>query len=551
VDLVFSHQATHHRQALLAAQIRSGQESSGFTLWAAAALIVLLFLLFLAVLSLSITRDWRDTRARASESALAASQVVATNARWIAELSRQALSRMDEALGPNIEANVDSTAELIEDAIATLPGSARAYVLAANGDVLFSTGDPNGKIDVFDREYFSALANGQFWYFSSLLVSRQTGSQVFVVSKRLTRNGAFAGAAIISFDVMVLKETWESLGLDEVSTVSLVRSDGQLVARYPLADGPLDLSKRTLFTEHLPRGDSGTYDSAVSPVDGESRTVGYRRVSGTPYVALASVSTQSAYELFWRNTSVMLAFALPTALALAVAIVWIIRLLMRDRQRRDQLSEALHLNRLLVKDTHHRVKNNLQAVMSMVRMHDLPGELKSDLQSRIAAMSIVHESLYRLDQFAEVDAATLIPRVVEPLREAFAAPVRVHYDVEPLVIDRDAATPLALIVSEVVTNALKYAFPDGRKGTIRIGFTQNPGGQPVLTIADDGIGFDEAKTSRGMGTRLIKAMVMQLGGTQRYVRDAGTRFEATLAVRAIYRPQQPPPPEPSMVEQPV
>lgn len=509
----------------------------------------MLFLLFLAVLSLSITRDWRDTQARASESALSASQVVATNARWIAELSRQALSRMDEALGPNIEANVDSTAELIGDAIATLPGSARAYVLAANGDMLFSTGKTSS-VDVRDRDYFSALANGQLWYFSSLLISRQTGSQIFVVSKRLSRNGAFAGAAIISFDASVLQETWESLGLDEASTISLVRSDGQLVARYPLAEGPLDLSKHRLFTEYLPRGESGTYDSAVSPADGVSRTVGYRRVSGTPYIALASVSTQSAFQLFWRNTFVTLAFALPTALALAAAIVWIIRLLMRDRARSDQLSEALHLNRLLVKDTHHRVKNNLQAVMSMVRMHDLPGELKADLQSRIAAMSIVHESLYRLDQFAEVDAATLIPRIVEPLREAFAAPVTIHYDVQPLVIDRDAATPLALIVSEVVTNALKYAFPDGRKGTLRIGFTQNPGGQPVLTIADDGIGFDQEHTAKGMGTRLIKAMVMQLGGTQRYVRDAGTRFEATLAVRAIYRPQPKLPPGPSMVEQP-
>lgn len=533
----------------MAAQIRSGQESSGFTLWAAAALIVLLFLLFLAVLSLSITRDWRDTQARASESALAASQVVATNARWIGELSRQALSRMDEALGPNIQDNVNFTADLIRDAIVTLPGSARAYVVGADGGILFSTGDTARPVDVRDRDYFSALAGGQLWYFSSLLVSRQTGSQIFVVSKRLSRKGAFAGAAVISFDADVLKEAWESLGLDDVSTVSLIRSDGQLVARYPLTEGPLDLSEHALFTEYLPRGDSGTY-TAISPVDGVSRTVGYRRVSGTPYIALASVSTQSAYALFWRNTYVMLAFALPTALALAAAIVWIIRLLMRDRQRRDQLAEALNLNRLLVKDTHHRVKNNLQAVMSMVRMHDLPGELKADLQSRIAAMSIVHESLYRLDQFAEVDAATLIPRIVEPLREAFAAPVTVHYDVQPLVIDRDAATPLALIVSEVVTNALKYAFPDGRKGTIRIGFTQNPDGQPVLTIADDGIGFDQEQTAKGMGTRLIKAMVMQLGGTQRYERDAGTLFEATLAVRAIYRPPHTPLPGASMVEQP-
>ncbi len=85
----------------------------------------------------------------------------------------------------------------------------------------------------------------------------------------------------------------------------------------------------------------GTYASSVSPADGVARIVGYWKVPGTPYVALAAVSTDDAYALFWRNTIIMLCFALPTAIALAGAIVWIIRLLMRDQKRREQLAEAL------------------------------------------------------------------------------------------------------------------------------------------------------------------------------------------------------------------
>ena len=522
----------------MAAQTSSARDGSTFTLWAAAGLIVLLFLLFLAVLSLSILREWRDTQNRASDRALAASQVVATNARWIVELSRQSLARIDEALGPDMESNAEATANLIRDAIATLPGNVKSYVVAADGRTLFST-DPNVKpIDVRDREYFAALAAGESWYFSPLLVSRLDGAQIFVVSKRLMRGGAFAGAAIISFDVLLLRDTWESLGLDDISTVSLIRSDGQLVARYPLAEGPLDLSKYVLFTDYLPKATVGTYP-ATSPADGVTRIVGYRRVEGTPYIALASISTESAFALFRRNTFVILAFALPTALALAGAIVWIIRLLRRDQQRREQLAEAVELNRLLVKDTHHRVKNNLQAVMSMVRMHALPGELKADLQSRISAMSTVHESLYRFDQFAEVDAGTLIPGIVEPLREAFALPVTVDYDIDPLVLDRDRATPIALLVSEVVTNALKYAFPQGRKGRIAIGFKQQAGGDIKLTVSDDGIGFDPAQGSNGLGRRLIKAMLLQLDGASRYSIENGTTFEAMLSPRAIHVPPQP------------
>ena len=183
------------------------------------------------------------------------------------------------------------------------------------------------------------------------------------------------------------------------------------------------------------------------------------------FVALASISTDNAFAVFRRNTIVTLAFALPTAVALAVAIVWIFRLLRKDQGRRSQMQETLELNRMLVKDTHHRVKNNLQSIISLVRMHSLPDELKTDLQTRISAMSAVHEHLYRLDQFSEVSAATLIPGIVEPLRQSFDHAATVDYDVEPLVLDRDHATPIALLVNEIVTNALKHAYPVWRGGT--------------------------------------------------------------------------------------
>ena len=83
-------------------------------------------------------------------------------------------------------------------------------------------------------------------------------------SKRLVRDGKFAGVAVVSFNVTLFSEIWASLGFDKESTVSIFRDDGQLVARYPLADGPLDLGKYVLFTDYLPKSPSGVY-SAISP----------------------------------------------------------------------------------------------------------------------------------------------------------------------------------------------------------------------------------------------------------------------------------------------
>jgi two-component sensor histidine kinase len=505
--------------------------SSSFTFKAAVALIVLLFVLFPLAMAASVYQDWKEAGRRGGDRAFAASQVVATNARWISELSRQALGRIDEALGGDIEGNVAQTSAMIRDAVSNLPGNAKSYVVAADGRTLFST-DPNVKpIDVRDRDYFAAVAAGANWYVSPLLVSRLDNAQIFVFSKRLERRGEFAGAAIISFDVAILREIWESLELEDKSTISIIRDDGQLIARYPFAEGPLDLSGYVLFTQYLAEKDAGTYP-AVSPADNITRIVGYRRVPETNFIALASVSTEAAFAQFWRNTKVTLAFALPTGLLLAGAVIWIFQLLRIEQNTRVQLFEALQLNRMLVRDTHHRVKNNLQSIMSMVRMHELPEELKSDLQIRIAAMAAVHEHIYRLDRYAEVDATALIPGIVDPMLVGYAQSVEVKYDIDPLLVDHDHATPLALLVSELVTNSLKYAFPNQRPGTIWISFKKTTAGKAKLIVSDDGVGFDPQQPAKGLGSRLVKAMLIQLNGSSSYTFGNGTTFDAELSIGA-------------------
>jgi two-component sensor histidine kinase len=500
------------------------------TLRAAIALIVLMFVLFVVILAVSVLREREATRRAAESRAAAAAQVVSTNALWITELSRQALARIDEALGRDIAADAAGSSRRIREAVARLPGTVKTYVVAADGTTLITTDPDIRDVGITDREYFTAPQAGERFHVSSLLVSRLDGKQIFVFSRRLERGGEFAGVAILSFDVALLREIWQSLSLDETSTVSLLRDDGHLVARYPFAAGPLDLSGYVLFTDYLKLSDQGTY-STVSPADGVSRIVSYRRVPGTPLVAVSSLSTETAFAEFRRNTTAMLAFAAPTALLLAVAIAWIIRLLRRDEKRRRQLVETLELNRMLVRDTHHRVKNNLQAIMSLVRLHGLPQQMKADLQGRITAMTAVHEHLYRLDQFTEVDASTLIPAIVAPLADAFALPVAIEYDVDPIVLHHDHATPLALIVNEVVTNALKYAFPDGRTGRIRIELKDAGGGACLLSVTDDGVGFDPSAATSGLGGRLIRAMLVQLGGgSPAYSFEGGTRFQAEIGL---------------------
>jgi two-component sensor histidine kinase len=490
-----------------------------------ASLIALLLVLILSMLALLIYNESRDATRRAEDRALAAAQVVSTNARWITEIARQSLGRIDIALGNDVDFPMPAIQTIIRDAIANLPGESKAYVVDPDGRILFAT-DPNMKtIDIRDTDYLSALAKGGDFYTSSLLISRLDGSQIFVFSKRLMRDGHFAGAAIISFQASILREIWQSLRLDPLSTVSFIRSDGQLIARYPFPEGPLDLSKYPLFLDYLKAADTGIY-RAVSPVDQISRIVAYRRTEGTDIVAISSISTKTAYAAFWRNAASTLAIAVPALLGLAAAIFWIWRLLQNDQRQKLDIINALDLNRMLVKDTHHRVKNNLQSIMSMIRMHSMPERVKKDLQSRISAMAAVHEHLYRVDQVSEINADALIRGIVSALLKGSDPPIRALYDIEPLVIDRDHATPLALLVNEAVTNVLKHSA--GKTSTIRITLKPMPTGRLILSIADDGPGFDPAGPSEGLGRRLIAAMLIQLNGTASYHFNEGTEFRVFL-----------------------
>ena len=510
----------------------SAREGSRDTASAVIGLIAVLLALFVALVAFSTIQARRDAQQRALDRALAASQVVATNARWISELAHQALRRIDEALGDQFSLAPGAAVRDIRQAVDNLPGTVKAYVVDANGDTLFST-DPQVKpINITDREYLSVPASGAEWYTSSLMISRLNGAQIFVFSRRIERDGVFAGVAIISFDVALLRDIWSSLGLDTNSTVSLIKTDGMLVARYPFARETLDMSSHVLFTKYLNESDSGTYHSATSPADGIERFVGYRRAEGTDLVAVASISAGSAYRPFWRMATMTLLVALPAVLGLGAASLWILRLLRRDQSRRSELAAALETNRLLFRDTHHRVKNNLQSVQSLIRMQAIPDQAKMDLQGRIAAMTAVHEHIYRLDQYAEAEAGDFIPAIVEPLLRTYGANVAVTYAIDPLIVDRDQATPLALLVNEVVTNALKYAFPDGRRGSIELSLERVSEDQVRLSIVDDGIGFREAEGTAGMGSRLIRGMVTQLGGSYTYTGEDGTSFIAELVLHS-------------------
>lgn len=496
---------------------------------AAATIIVAMFFSLILLLGLWLSSSYRDAIRRTEERAVAASKIVATNVSFLDSLAHQALQRIDEVLGDDIAQAAPSQVRNIGEAVSNLPGQVRAYVVDRRGLTVYSTSPMARPIDIVDRPYFSELAKGARQYVSSLLVSRVTGKQTFVFSRRLERDGRFAGAAVVSFEVEMLAGIWEAVDLGPNSTVSFARSDGQLVARYPLADGPLDMSGYVLFTDYLPRAPAGTYE-AISPVDAAHRIVAYRKIDGTNLIALASADYDFGVRSFWRNVMVAASVLVLAGIGLLAAAGWIRHLRRRDAAQSQLLKDALADNQLLLREIHHRVKNNLQSVHSVIQLHRLPAEVQKSLAERISAMVAVHEQIYRRDEFARLCARDLLKSVAGKLLHAYGAPVAVDYDIDDVAVAAERATPLALLTNEVLTNALKYAFPDGRQGRISIALKAIGDGRARLTIRDDGVGFDPAAVQPGMGSTLIKGAVGQLGGTYAFASDGGTVFTAELKI---------------------
>lgn len=488
--------------------------------------LILAFLVFLLGGTAFVLRNaYQSADKIARIRSISSAEVVAANFEWVGETSQQLLQRVDDFVGPSLDALPANALGFLKESVSTLPGLPRIYLVGADGNTRLTTDPEFRPIDIRDRDYFKAVADGAKTYVSPMLVSRLNGEQIFVISKRVERNGIFVGAAIVSFNSQLIEKVWNSLRFEPTSTVSVVREDGLIVARYPRLEDQMNISKSVLFTTYLPHTPNGTYE-AVSVADGVKRIVAYRRVEGSKLIAIASIGHDVAFAPFYDFALLSLAVAAPLALFLA-ALAWItFQWLTRDARQREQLATALESNQMLFREIHHRVKNNLQAVNSLVNLQKIDPAAKQEMTHRIQAMVAVHEQIYRNDQFGLVDASAYIPAIIGKLVESYGREIKLNYDLEAIEVDREHALPLGLVANEVVSNAMKYAFPEAREGSLNVTLKKSEDGRTgILAIHDDGVGFDPETCSKGTGSKLIIGLVAQIQGEAGYHFEQGTKFE--------------------------
>jgi two-component system, sensor histidine kinase PdtaS len=503
---------------------------------AALALTGLLLVLVVLLAGQFIWQSQQDAKAATEGRAASAAYIASTHVRWLIEANLQTLRRVDDSLGGRRDLLTAGTVPDLDQAVTALPGAVYIWVFDADGRSVLTNEPEFASISIADRDYFVTLKSGAEWDIGPLLIGRHTGRKVFPIGRRIERDGQFLGAAVIYVPADHLAQFWQSMDLGPGSTVGLLRDDGWLVARYPVPERTLNLAGYTLFTEHLTKASEGFYEAAASPADGVARVVGYRRVEGLPLITVVGIPLEVLTDRFRERLGEITLVALPIGLALLLVSLWVVRLLRQEERAHRALSQALEENRLLLREVHHRVKNNLQTVSALIRLQPGPSEPKEELMHRIAAMTAVHEHIYGSDQFGRLDIADYIRTLVAGLREGYGSAVKVECELASVDVTPDQALPLGLIVNEVVSNAFKHAFPGGRPGLITLKLKVTELGQAVLRVQDNGVGYQSGKPT-GMGSRLIGGLAQQINGDYEFRNEDGTLFILTFPL--IAAPESP------------
>ena len=215
-----------------------------------------------------------------------------------------------------------------------------------------------------------------------------------------------------------------------------------------------------------------------------------------------------------------------------------------SKRAQEIVKTSLREKEVLLKEIHHRVKNNLQITSSLLRLQAarIPGDearqLLRDSQDRIRSMALVHEMLYRSHDLARVDFGEYARSLVQQLLRSYgvdARQVKHTIDIEHILLGVDEAVPCGLIINEIVANSLKHAFPANRAGRIWVRMEADER-RCTIRVGDDGVGFSEEVDflqTQTLGLQLVRTLTDQLEGTVSLSRQAGTEFTVSFPRHAV------------------
>ncbi len=237
-----------------------------------------------------------------------------------------------------------------------------------------------------------------------------------------------------------------------------------------------------------------------------------------------------------RNTLLFLSLGI---FLLALVIAGLVYAYKSKQKTNKKLEEALNDNQILLKEVHHRVKNNLQIVSSLLNLQNQFSAKKSsveiiqEIQNKIQAMAIIHERLYKSSDLSTINLQSYLENLLSYFSTSYNLPeqnIQIKTNIDKIYLDMDHLVPCGLIINEIIANSIKYAFPNEKSGIITIEARQN-NEICAIKIMDSGIGLPndfKIENSPSLGMKLIQGLTKQIKGTVNIISNPGVSYTITF-----------------------
>jgi len=506
-------------------------------------------------------RTWQNANRSAQETGLGLQQLVHSQVERVFDLGEVLLELMGGAtLNTNLNepAAAASTTRDLRLLRQALPVVSSLWIIDPNGRVIASSLEAattgNEPIDLSGRPSFTVAEQDRSkTHVIGPLVGAVDDRPFFALARAVQDNtGRFLGVVVVSLDPEVITQNLRTVDQSFAAHVVVFRDNGEVLLSLPELPGtyaerraPQALLQTLGIDESIPGPPAGSNSAFVW------------RLSNYPIYVSVDLPRSIIVDRWVGNSWYLLVSLVATLLALTVAF-WALhrRAVVEDRaalaldrevaRQTANLRHAVHEKDLLLRELHHRVKNNLQVVMSLLalqaqRSKGDPKAYFQESQRRLAAIAKMHQHLYLL---SDVAALSLVPYLRELAGEIAAAHgcdehVEIVVRGDDVSVALDQATAIVLMAGEVMSNAFKHAYRDGRQGRLSVQVTRLEGGARI-EIEDDGPGFAEGNVpSDSLGMLLIRNLAIQARGTVSYTGARGGRFELFFETTSQDAPPDP------------
>jgi len=508
----------------------------------------------LSAAGVSIWLDRGETRRafeqrQASLAELQENQTIA----WL-RVAELILAQMEQAVaGRNVEQLGSPEAERLRAIAAQSADIESLWVVDSDGRSVVNSVGLAERIDISDRDFFIQAMTSPGTHIAPMILGRRTQNWVVTISRRLEDpDGRARGVIAASIHASSFDRYYQGARINgPLGTHSVLHANGSLIFRSPLPGTEFPVGS---FRDTVQRfiGDAGI-GTGISSIDGVERLFAWRRFAAYPLMTSSGVAMDDVFAE-WRERSLVIAGVTACwVILLSLLAAFALRALRREdalraqaaeaeaqhrtalESERDAALQARHDKAVLLNELHHRVKNNLQILSSLAMMQKLrAAHLAPEFDSftaRIEAMAKVHQVLSHAQDVGQIEFGAYADALCRDLVRASG-----RDEITTLVdgnarLSLEIATPLGIILNELLTNILKYSFDGRESGTIRLYIVE---GHQVIRIhlADNGIGLTipSPPPRKSLGLLLIEQLSRQIRATIEVQSEAGRGTSWTITL---------------------